>query len=160
MAMQKIILGMSFEDVLETYSDMITRICIVNLRNSDDAKDCYQNVFMKLFEKDIEFCSEEHLKAWLIRVCINECRNYRRVFYRLTIDIDKIIMIDNKQELTLLPEVLKLPKKYRNILYLYYYEGYHIQEISEILQMNQNTNKSYLKRGRELLRKKVGDFYE
>ena len=58
MAMQKIILGMSFEDVLETYSDMITRICIVNLRNSDDAKDCYQNVFMKLFEKDIEFCSE------------------------------------------------------------------------------------------------------
>ena len=44
MAMQKIILGMSFEDVLETYSDMITRICIVNLRNSDDAKDCYQNV--------------------------------------------------------------------------------------------------------------------
>ena len=118
MAMQKIILGMSFEDVLETYSDMITRICIVNLRNSDDAKDCYQNVFMKLFEKDIEFCSEEHLKAWLIRVCINECRNYRRVFYRLTIDIDKIIMIDNKQELTLLPEVLKLPKKYRNILLL------------------------------------------
>ncbi|MFR6099609.1 MAG: RNA polymerase sigma factor [Longibaculum sp.] len=46
---------MSFEDVLETYSDMITRICIVNLRNSDDAKDCYQNVFMKLLRKILNF---------------------------------------------------------------------------------------------------------
>lgn len=160
MTMPKMILGMTFGDILEIYSDMITRICIVNLRNSDDAKDCYQNVFIKLFEKEIEFCSEEHLKAWLIRVCINECRNYRRMFYRLTIDIDQIILIDNKEELTLLPEVLKLSRKYRNVLYLYYYEGYRIHEIADILQMNQNTVKSHLKRGRELLKKKVGDFYE
>lgn len=154
------ILGMTFNDIVEKYSDMVTRICIMNLRNSDDAKDCYQNVFIKLFQKDIEFQNEEHLKAWLIRVCINECRNYIKRFYKFTIDIEQVIIADHQKNLTLLPEVLKLPKKYRNVLYLYYYEGYSIDEISHILQINQNTLKSQLKRGRELLGKKVGDFYE
>jgi RNA polymerase sigma factor (sigma-70 family) len=158
--MSKMILGMTFNDIVEKYSDMVTRICIMNLRNSDDAKDCYQNVFIKLFQKDIEFQNEEHLKAWLIRVCINECRNYIKRFYKFTIDIEQVIIADHQKNLTLLPEVLKLPKKYRNVLYLYYYEGYSIDEISHILQINQNTLKSQLKRGRELLRKKVGDFYE
>lgn len=151
---------MTFNDIVEKYSDMVTRICIMNLRNSDDAKDCYQNVFIKLFQKDIEFQNEEHLKAWLIRVCINECRNYIKRFYKFTIDIEQVIIADHQKNLTLLPEVLKLPKKYRNVLYLYYYEGYSIDEISHILQINQNTLKSQLKRGRELLGKKVGDFYE
>lgn len=158
--MSKMILGMTFNDIVEKYSDMVTRICIMNLRNSDDAKDCYQNVFIKLFQKDIEFQNEEHLKAWLIRVCINECRNYIKRFYKFTIDIEQVIIADHQKNLTLLPEVLKLPKKYRNVLYLYYYEGYSIDEISHILQINQNTLKSQLKRGRELLGKKVGDFYE
>lgn len=158
--MSKMILGMTFNDIVEKYSDMVTRICIMNLRNSDDAKDCYQNVFIKLFQKDIEFQNEEHLKAWLIRVCINECRNYIKRFYKFTIDIEQVIIADHQKNLILLPEVLKLPKKYRNVLYLYYYEGYSTDEISHILQINQNTLKSQLKRGRELLRKKVGDFYE
>lgn len=151
---------MTFNDIVEKYSDMVTRICIMNLRNSDDAKDCYQNVFIKLFQKDIEFQNEKHLKAWLIRVCINECRNYIKRFYKFTIDIEQVIIADHQKNLILLPEVLKLPKKYRNVLYLYYYEGYSTDEISHILQINQNTLKSQLKRGRELLRKKVGDFYE
>ncbi len=158
--MSKMILGMTFNDIVEKYSDMVTRICIMNLRNSDDAKDCYQNVFIKLFQKDIEFQNEKHLKAWLIRVCINECRNYIKRFYKFTIDIEQVIIADHQKNLILLPEVLKLPKKYRNVLYLYYYEGYSTDEISHILQINQNTLKSQLKRGRELLRKKVGDFYE
>lgn len=59
-----------------------------------------------------------------------------------------------------MPEVLKLPYKYKNTLYLFYYEGYKTFEISAILGMNENTVKSNLKRGRELLRKKVGEFYE
>lgn len=158
--MEKMILNMHYEEVLEQYSDMITRICILNLRNSEDAKDCYQNVFIKLYYKDVCFKDQNHLKAWLIRVCLNECKNYQKLFYRSTIDIDKVIVSDNHKEFVLLPEVLKLPKKYKNVLYLYYYEGYRIVEIAEILHSNENTIKSHLKRGRELLKKKVGDFYE
>ncbi|WP_231385322.1 RNA polymerase sigma factor [Candidatus Stoquefichus massiliensis] len=66
----------------------------------------------------------------------------------------------HQEEVVLLPEVLKLPFRYKNILYLFYYEGYKINEISVMLNMNENTVKSHLKRGRDLLRKKVGEFYE
>lgn len=156
----RIFLGKSFDHIMMEYSDMGTRICILNLRNSQDAKDCFQNVFIKLYQSENQFQDDQHLKAWLIRVAINECKNYRKRFYKQTIDIDNVIISQHQEEILLLPEVLKLPFRYRNILYLYYYEGYKINEISIMLHMNENTVKSHLKRGRDLLRKKVGEFYE
>lgn len=158
--MRKVILGKEFEEIINEYSDLITRICILNLRNCDDAKDCFQNVFIKLYLREEEFQNHEHLKAWIIRVCINECRSYRRLFYKPTVNIDKVVVSDNHDELKLLPEVLKLPNKQRNILYLHYYEGYKCEEIAELLHLNVNTVKSHLKRGREELKKRLGDFYE
>ena len=158
--MAKVILDRNYEDILYQYSDMITRICILNLRNSDDAKDCFQNTFIQLLKTSTVFQDENHLKAWLIRVCINECKYFRFKFYRKTIDIDDVLVVDKDHHLILLPEVLKLPKKYRNVLYLYYYEEYQINEISKILNINESTIKTQLKRGRDLLKKKVGDFNE
>ena len=72
---------MTIEDVIDTYGDMVTRICIMNLRNSDDAKDCFQEVFIKLYNHGM---IEDHgyLKHWLIRVTINTCKDYRRVSIR------------------------------------------------------------------------------
>lgn len=158
--MEKIILGKSFEDIVDEYCDLITRISILNLRNSEDAKDCFQNVFMKLYIRKEDFQNHQHLKAWLIRVCINECHNYQRLFYKPTIDIDDVLLCEQHVELELLPEVMKLPQKQRNILYLYYYEGYKVDEIADLLHSNSNTIKSHLKRGREVLRGRLGEFYE
>ena len=67
-----------YEEVVYQYSDMVTRIAVMNVKNYDDAKDCYQNVFMKLYCYNKKFESEEHLKAWLIRVTINECKDYQK----------------------------------------------------------------------------------
>ena len=75
-------------------------------------------------------------------------------------DIDDVIVCQHQEQLILLPSVLKLPRKYKNVLYLHYYEGYKTFEIAEMLNMNENTVKSHLKRGRELLKKEVGDYYE
>lgn len=150
----------TYEDIIEKYCDMVTRICIVNLRNSDDAKDCFQNIFIKLYQSHTIFQSEEHLKAWLIRVSVNECKNYQKIFYRTVINIDDVIMKSSDQKFELLYEVLKLPNKQRNVLYLYYYEGYQIKEIANILSMKENTIKSHLKRGREELKRRIGEFYE
>ena len=75
-------------------------------------------------------------------------------------DIDDVIVCQHQEQLILLPSVLKLPHKYKNVLYLHYYEGYKTFEIAEMLNMNENTVKSHLKRGRELLKKEVGDYYE
>ncbi len=149
-----------FDDIFIKYSDMVTRLCILNLRNTTDAKDCFQNVFIKLFQSEKDFENDEHIKAWLIRVTLNECKNYQKLFYKPMINIDEVIVVKKQEELVLLPIVLKLPLKYKNVLYLHYYEGYKTSEIASMLNMNENTIKSHLKRGRELLRKEVGEFYE
>ena len=147
---------MTIEDVIDTYGDMVTRICIMNLRNSDDAKDCFQEVFIKLY-KHGRIEDPDYLKHWLIRVTINTCKAYRRVFYKKTINIEDLLIQDEKKDYVLLPVILDMPTRYKNVLYLYYYEGYKTDEISEILKMNINTVKSRLKRGREILKKKVGE---
>ncbi|MBT9814250.1 sigma-70 family RNA polymerase sigma factor [Catenibacterium mitsuokai] len=147
---------MTIEDVIDTYGDMVTRICIMNLRNSDDAKDCFQEVFIKLYKHGM-IEDHDYLKHWLIRVTINTCKDYRRVFYKKIINIEDVLIQDEKKDYVLLPVILDMPTRYKNVLYLYYYEGYKTDEISEILKMNINTVKSRLKRGREILKKKVGE---
>lgn len=102
-----------YERIVHQYSDMVTRIAIVNVKNSDDAKDCYKQCFE----------NEEHLKAWLIKVTINECKDYQKQFWKRVIDIDEVVICKNDEILILLPVITKLSSKYRNILYLYYYEG-------------------------------------
>lgn len=150
-----------YKTIVNQYSDMVTRIAIMNVKNVDDAKDCYQNVFMKLYCCNKEFDSPEYLKAWLIRVTINECKDYQKQFWKRNIDIDEIIVGKQDEKLVILPVVMKLSSKYRNVLYLYYYEGYSTKEIAKILKVNVNTVKSQLIRGRKLLKKKLGDdFYE
>lgn len=147
---------MTIEDVIDTYGDMVTRICIMNLRNSDDAKDCFQEVFIKLYKHGM-IEDPDYLKHWLIRVTINTCKDYCRVFYKKTINIEDVLIQDEKKDYVLLPVILDMPTRYKNVLYLYYYEGYKTDEIAEILKMNINTVKSRLKRGREILKKKVGE---
>lgn len=150
-----------YKAIVIKYSDMVTRVAIMNVKNVDDAKDCYQNVFMKLYRYNKEFKSNEHLKAWLIRVTINECKDYQKQFWKRNIDIDEIIVGKEDEKFVILPVVMKLTSKYRNVLYLYYYEGYSTSEIAKILKESINTIKSRLTRGRKLLKKKLGDdFYE
>lgn len=150
-----------YKIIVEQYSDMVTRVAIMNVKNIDDAKDCYQDVFMKLYCCNKKFDSPEHIKAWLIRVTINECKDYQKQFWKRNIDIDEVIVGKQDEKLVILPLVMKLTSKYRNVLYLYYYEGYSTNEIAKILKKNCNTVKSYLIRGRKLLKKKLGDdFYE
>ena len=112
---------MTIEDVIDTYGDMVTRICIMNLRNSDDAKDCFQEVFIKLYKHGM-IEDYDYLKHWLIRVTINTCKDYRRVFYKKTINIEDVLIQDEKKDYVLLPVILDMPTRYKNVLYLYYYE--------------------------------------
>lgn len=150
-----------YEKIVYQYSDMVTRIAIVYVKNSDDAKDCYQNVFMKLYRSKMDFKNEEHVKAWLIKVTINECKDYQKQFWKRMIDYDDVIVGKSDEIFVLLPVIMKLNSKYRSVLYLYYYEGYSINEIANILNEKVNTIKSRLIRARKLLKKKLGDdFYE
>jgi RNA polymerase sigma-70 factor (ECF subfamily) len=142
-------------EIISKYADLVFRLCIVYLKNKADAEDAFQDIFIKLYEKNPKFNDEEHLKAWLIKCTTNHCKNMLATYwnkFKVSID-DVIIPIEDKKDRDLLIYVMKLPLKYKAVIYLYYYEDYNTFEISEILKIKEATVRTQLKRGRELLKK-------
>ena len=142
------------EEIVEKYSNMILQIAYQNVLNSSDAEDITQEVFIKLMKNIKKIDNNEHLKAWLIRVTINLSRDYTKSFWRKNIiKIDESIKyFDKEEDNEILREIAKLKPIYRNIIYLFYYQGYKINEIASILKMNQNTVSSNLTRARKELK--------
>lgn len=145
---------------VEKYSDTVKRICMVNLKSFSDAEDILQDVFMKYILSSNTFESEEHEKAWFIRVTINCCKDFLKNFFRThTVPLD--VIAEHTTELSdenteVIEAVLSLPKKYREAIYLYYYEDYSAIEISGLLGKKVNTVYTLLSRGRDLLKAKLG----
>lgn len=146
--------------VIEKYADMIQRICLYHLKNRADTEDVFQNVFLKYMLCEKPFQDEEHRKAWLIRVTINACKDYLKSFFkRSTVPLEALSetaaeALDKHREV--LEAVLSLPPKYKDAIYLHYYEGYSALEISAILGKKENTVYSLLSRGRALLKEELG----
>ena len=145
---------------MQRYSDMILRLCMVNLKNRADAEDIFQNVFLKYALSNTSFESEEHEKAWFIRVTINACRDLLKSFFRSrTVSMDELTEYApevTEEQYAVMEAVWSLPKQYREVIYLHYYEGYTAPEIAGILHRNANTVYTHLNRGRELLKDALG----
>lgn len=144
-----------FEILVEKHADTVTRICFVNLENRADAEDAWQNVFIKLFKsKKLWNKPDEEIRKWLVTVALNECRDIKRkLFHRKHYDIDELNLTFSEDfNKDVIHAVRNLPVKYLQVIELYYFEGYSVSEISGILSANENTVKSRLKRGRELLK--------
>ena len=140
-------------ELLDEYADMVIRIAYQNMKNYMDAEDVCQDVFIKLVEKERSFDSEEHIKAWLIRVTINVCKDYLKSGWfkkKAEYNGNEYGYLEARDDV--LEEVMNLPVKYRNVIYLHYYEGYSVEEIGEIIGRNKNTVKTWLKRGRNELK--------
>lgn len=145
---------------IEQYADTVKRICIVHLKNYADTEDIFQTVFLKYALSSAVFENTEHEKAWFIRVTINACRDLLRSFFRSrTVPLDVLAdqeapsFADNRE---VLDAVLSLPAKYRDVVYLHYYEGYTAPQIGEILGKKTNTVYTLLTRAREQLRRLLG----
>lgn len=144
-----------FEMLVEKYADTVTRICYVNLENCADAEDAWQSVFLKLLKSEkIWKKPDDEIRKWLVTVSLNECRDIKRkLFHRNHYDISELkISYFEDFDKDLIWAVKNLPDKYLRVIQLYYFEGYSVSEISQILSANENTIKSRLKRGRELLK--------
>lgn len=147
----------AFKAAYEKFTDTVYRVACHNTVTYADAEDITQEVFMKILTYKKGFESEEHLKAWLIRVTINLCHNLNRKNSRFDELTDNIPASERDSDILLC--VKALPENYRNAIYLHYYEGYTAAEIAEITNSKQNTVLSYLSRGREILRKQmIGGF--
>ena len=145
------------DEMMALYGGMVFRIGILYLRNKEDAQDVFQEVFIKLFSSKKEFESEENRKAWLVTVTVNQCKNIlRSVWRKRVVAIDELCAQAEDecgaQESSLVMELLKLPLKYRRVIFLYYYEGYKSEEIANLLHISPATVRTQLKRGREMLK--------
>ncbi len=150
---------------IERYSDTVRRLCMVHLKNYADTEDIFQTVFLKYVLSSVSFESEEHEKAWFIRVTINACKDLLKSFFRSrTISLEEVLEQPSKlapDHREVLEAVLSLPQKYRDVVYLHYFEDYTAPQISRILGRNENTVYTLLTRSRKMLREKLGgDGYE
>lgn len=144
------------ERIVDTYGNMLFRICLVILCNEKDAEDAVQDTFISYLTKSPVFNDSDHEKAWLITTATNRCKNMRRYhFIRRHADIDdlQIYSKDDSQH-DLLEQLMRLPVKYKTVMLLHYVEGYKVDEIAEILAITSSAVKKRLQRGRELLRER------
>lgn len=147
-----------FTCLAQRYIDTVYRVALNYLKSPSDADDITQNVFLKLLQEKKPFDSDEHVKHWLIRVTVNECKNLVRSRWWRAESIEKYagqLAFDNQTQSDLFHMVMALPRKYRLPIYLHYYEGYSTQEIGQMLKLPKNTVCTQLKRGRELLKESL-----
>jgi RNA polymerase sigma-70 factor (ECF subfamily) len=145
------------EELYKRHIDMVYRLCYVYLKNAPEAEDAVSTVFLKLLETKKDFQDHEHEKAWLICTAKNTCKNILKQWWRTRrVDLENLPEIptwDNQDHAeTVLSALLSLPEKYKTVLYLYYFEGYSVKEMSKMLERKESTLQTQLAKGRELLK--------
>lgn len=146
----------SIETLVDTYQNNLYTAAFSVCRNVQDAEDAVQDTFLQyLSQKDI-FQSEQHLRAWLLRVAINKAKNKTTAFFRRNTlpleDYIETLVFPTEEASGLFEAVMKLPESYRIVIHLYYYEDCSVKEIADILKAAPGTVKVRLSRGRALLR--------
>ena len=147
----------SLEPVYEKYKDNIFAIGFNYFKNSIEADDVVQETFFKLARSGKDFESEEHLRNWLIRVAVNECKRVSlSSWVKKKVSLEEYtgqIDFETKEESLVFTAVMSLPKKYRQVIHLYYYEDCSTAEIADILGISRTAVTTRLLRGREKLKK-------
>ena len=146
------------EKIIEDHGDYVFRLCYMYMKNRSDAEDIYQETFLKLYDCDMSFNDEEHCKAWLLKVAANKCKNALRfTLFHSHAEMDDSLFAapEKEKEYGLMTYVMNLPAKYRDVIYLYYYEGYPTKVIADLLKTNDAAIRTRLKRGREILKSEV-----
>lgn len=167
----------ALQERINLYSDMLYKIAFMQLRNNQDAEDVVQETFYQYIKTNKEFESSEHEKAWLIKVTLNGCRKiWRSAWYRRTdampekeIPLDRSELsesmmekeaLQKEQNREIMSAVMKLPRKYREVIHLFYFQQMSIKEICLVTERKESTVTSQLTRGREILRKNLKEEYQ
>ena len=149
-------------DALDTYGNAILRCAYSYLHNMADAEEALQDTLIQFLKTAPAFMSQEHEKAWLLRVTANICKNrlaYNRV--RQTDELNEELAAEGREDLSFVWEAVRqLPERYREAVHLFYYEGYSTKQIAQILQKKEATVRSDLHRGRGQLRRILKEAYD
>ncbi len=146
-----------FERIVYAYSDNLYRIAMHYMKNPADAQDIVQQTFLKLVENRKIFDSPDHEKAWLIRVCINLCKDSLKSSWHKRVsplpDHAQPPVYRDPHQLPMLDYIRTLPPNQKTAIYLFYYEELPVKEIAQVMDTNENTVLSWLRRGRKSLKK-------
>ncbi len=133
-------------------------------KNAQDAEDVVQDTFVQYYTTKKEFESEQHIRAWLMRVAVNKAKNINRTFWRRNkISIEEsmeTLVFETPAAETLFETVMQLPDKYRIVIHLYYYEEYAVREIAQILKLSESNVKIRLSRGRAMLKETLKEEWD
>lgn len=138
--------------VLQNHSSMVYRLAYARMGNRMDADDVFQEVFLKLVTYRTQFQSDEHLKAWLIRITLNQCNSlWRSAWRRMTAPLRDDMASLPREDSWLMDAVTNLPPKYRAVIHLFYYEGLPVEEIGKATGQKPSTIRTQLTRARRIL---------
>lgn len=144
------------EAVADAYRDRLYAAAFSACRNPQDAEDAVQDALIQYWARQEEFETEQHLRAWLLRVAINRAKNRARSFFRKNTlpleDYMESLTFESEESSDLFEAVMNLPAKYRVVIHLFYYEDYSVREIADILRITPGSVKTRLSRGRASLR--------
>ena len=152
------------QTVIQMYQDNLFRIAFSICQNREDAEDVVQETFLRYHSGAVDFNDEMHIRAWLIRVTINQSKNMLRTFWhrnRTSLEdyMEQLNFSDTESQ-ELFETVMKLPEKYRTVIHLFYYEGCSTAEIARILNRKESSVRSDLRRGREQLKHILKEAYD
>ena len=149
------------EILIDKYRDRLFAAAFSVCKNAEDADDVVQETFIKYHTQTRQFESEEHIRAWLIRVAVNAAMNINRSFWRRASvpleDYMETLEFETPEAETLFDEVMRLPEKYRVVIHLFYYEDYPVKEIADILKLSEGNVRVRLNRARTLLKNRLGE---
>ena len=152
------------QELMKQYQNNLYAVAFNVCKNAEDAEDVVQDTFIQYYTSEKKFESEQHIRAWLIRVVINKAKNMNRTFWRQNKqsleDYMETLTFETPESENLFETVMNLPDKYRIVIHLFYYEDYTIREIAEILQISESNVKVRLSRGRTLLKEKLQEEWD
>lgn len=150
------------EKILNDYGNNILRIAYSYLHNMSDAEEILQETLIRFLKAAPCFESQDHEKAWLLRVAVNLSKNridYNRI--RSTDELNETLVANDQEDLSFVWNAVKdLPQKYREVIHLYYHEGYSSAQIAQIVGRKESTIRSDLRRGHAKLKEVLKEGYD
>ena len=157
------------EAIIDEYSDRILHLTYTYVKNKSTAEDLTQEIFMKCYERFHQFNGQSSLKTWVYRIASNHCKDYLRSWHYRKVSFNEKLLayipskakqvedqiVAMSEEESLIQAIMDLPTKYREVIFLFYYEELSITEISNVTGVNRNTIKTRLQRARELVKEQM-----
>ena len=154
----------STQELVDRYRNNLYAVAFNVCKNAQDAEDVVQDTFIQYYSTRKQFETEQHVRAWLIRVAINKAKNINSSFWRKNkVSLEEYmetLTFETKESAELFETVMKLPEKYRIAIHLFYYEDYTTSEIADILKISVSNVKVRLSRGRSLLKETLKEEWE